>query len=221
MGELQRHQPGLRPVGFWSPYEAAAWAILSHRVRIVQAARIKQRLAEQYGTQIELDGRQRCAFPAPHVPRELRSFEGIAERKLPWLRATADAAIEGELDGGRLRSPEPSEALDQLRDLPGIGPFGVEVILIERGHPPRPVPYPRAPTARGDRPRLQAGRPVTGQAAARRRRLATLPQLGCVAFAHPSEGRNGGDSHRPTCTTITPSTKPSATTTNETSDWGN
>ncbi len=130
VGELQRRYPGLRPVGFWSPYEAAAWAILSHRMRIAQAAKIKQRLAEQYGTQIELNGRGLCAFPAPHVLRELRSFEGIAERKLPWLRAIADAAIEGELDGARLRSLEPSEAQDQLRGLPGIGPFGAELILI-------------------------------------------------------------------------------------------
>lgn len=130
VGELQRRYAGLRPVGFWSPYEAAAWAILSHRMRIVQAAKIKQRLAQQYGTEIELDGRRLSAFPAPRVLRELGSFEGIAERKLPWLRATADAAIEGELDGARLRTLEPSEALDRLRDLPGIGPFGAELILI-------------------------------------------------------------------------------------------
>lgn len=130
VGELQRRYTGLRPVGFWSPYEAAAWAILSHRVRIVQAAKIKQRLAEQYGAEIELDGRRLCAFPAPHVLRELRSFGGIAERKLPWLRAAADAAIEGELDRARLRAFEPSEALDHLQSLPGIGPFGAELILI-------------------------------------------------------------------------------------------
>jgi len=130
VGELQRRYPGLRPVGFWSPYEAAAWAILSHRVRIVQEAKIKQRLADQYGAEIELDGRRLGALPAPRVLRELRSFEGIAERKLPWLRAIADAAIECELDSALLRSLEPSEALDQLRDLPGIGPCGAELILI-------------------------------------------------------------------------------------------
>ena len=75
-GELQRRYRGLRPVGFWSRYEAAAWAVLSHRVRIVQAAKVKQRLAEQYGTEIELDGRRLRAFPAPRVLRDLRSFEG-------------------------------------------------------------------------------------------------------------------------------------------------
>jgi DNA-3-methyladenine glycosylase II len=42
VGGLQRRWPGLRPVGFFSPYEAAAWALIGHRTRIVQAARIKQ-----------------------------------------------------------------------------------------------------------------------------------------------------------------------------------
>ena len=31
VGELQRRYPGLRPVGFWSPYEAAAWTIIRPR----------------------------------------------------------------------------------------------------------------------------------------------------------------------------------------------
>ncbi len=130
VGELQRRYPGLRPVGFWSPYEAAAWAILSHRVRITQAARVKQQLAEQHGVTVELEGQQLCAFPAPQVLRELRRLDGVAERKLPWLRAVAEAALEGQLDGARLRSLEPDEALAELQNLPGIGPFGAELILI-------------------------------------------------------------------------------------------
>jgi DNA-3-methyladenine glycosylase II len=130
VGELQHRYPGLRPIGFWSPYEAAAWAILSHRVRITQAASIKQGLAERLGARVEMEGRQLCAFPAPQVLRKASRLEGIPERKLPWLQAIAEAAIEGLLDGARLRSLEPSQALAQLRGLPGIGPFGAELILI-------------------------------------------------------------------------------------------
>ncbi len=130
VGKLQRRYRGLRPVGFWSPYEAAAWAILSHRVRIAQAAKTKQRLAEQHGSVMELDGRRLYAFPVPDVLGKLHSFEGVAERKLPWLRSVAKAAIEGELDGQRLRTLEASQAIDELRRLPGIGPFGAELILI-------------------------------------------------------------------------------------------
>lgn len=38
VGKLQERYPGLRPVCFYSPYEAAAWAIIGHRIRIVQAS---------------------------------------------------------------------------------------------------------------------------------------------------------------------------------------
>ena len=41
VGKLQEGYPGLRPVLFYSPYEAAAWAIIGNRIQIVQAAKIK------------------------------------------------------------------------------------------------------------------------------------------------------------------------------------
>ena len=130
VGELQRRYPGLRLLGFWSPYEAAAWAILSHRIRITQAATIKRRLCEQHGSLVETDGLRLHAFPAPRALHQLGTFDGIAKRKLPWLHAIAEAAIERKLDGGRLRSLEPGQALQELCGLPGIGPFGAELILI-------------------------------------------------------------------------------------------
>lgn len=130
VGGLQRRYPGLRPVGFWSPYEAAAWAIIGQRQRIVQAARVKQRLAEARGESIELDGERLAAFPAPSVLRDLDAIRGVSERKLPWLHAIADAALNGTFDGARLRSLEPAQTLAQLRELPGIGPFAAELILV-------------------------------------------------------------------------------------------
>ena len=93
VAELQARHPGLRPVGFWSPYEAACWALLSHRVRMTQAARLKQRLAEEHGLSIEVDGQPAAAFPAPAVLRSIDGVDGIPEIKLQRLRAIADAAI--------------------------------------------------------------------------------------------------------------------------------
>jgi DNA-3-methyladenine glycosylase II len=40
IGDAQARLLGLRPCGFHSPCEAAAWAVLAQRVRIVQAARL-------------------------------------------------------------------------------------------------------------------------------------------------------------------------------------
>ncbi len=65
VGEVQRKYPGLRPVGFWSPYEAAAWTIIGHRIRITQAAVIKARMSERLGEPVSFGGRVVHAFPAP------------------------------------------------------------------------------------------------------------------------------------------------------------
>ena len=65
VGGLQGRWPGLRPVGFFSPYEAAAWALIGHRIRIVQAARVKERMAAELGQAVDIHGDVRHAFPGP------------------------------------------------------------------------------------------------------------------------------------------------------------
>jgi len=47
----------------YSPYEAAAWAVLSQRIRIVQAAALRRRLIDRYG--------EGGAFPPPATVRTL------------------------------------------------------------------------------------------------------------------------------------------------------
>src|SRR5205085_902684 len=46
---LVKRSPGFRPVGFYSPYEAAVWAVISQRIRMVQAAAIKAAIARRLG----------------------------------------------------------------------------------------------------------------------------------------------------------------------------
>ena len=49
IADAQRRLPGLRPCGFDSPYEAAAWSVLSQRVRIAQAARPRNDIIDRHG----------------------------------------------------------------------------------------------------------------------------------------------------------------------------
>jgi DNA-3-methyladenine glycosylase II len=135
--DLQRRYPGLRPVCFYSPYEAAVWAILSQRITMHQAAAIKTRLSEASGTLVSLHGQPMRAFPSPSVLAELDDeFSGLFGRKPDYLRAIARAALAGDLDGGYLRSLPDEVALARLRGLPGIGPFSAELILLRgAGHP--------------------------------------------------------------------------------------
>lgn len=140
VADLQRSYPGLRPVTFWSPYEAAAWTVLSHRVRITQAAALKQRVAEHLGETVEVHGERITAFPSPARLHELRTLKGVNERKVAYLHGIADAAEDGTLDAERLRELPRAEALAQLRGLPGIGPFSADLVLLRGAGDPDGFP---------------------------------------------------------------------------------
>jgi DNA-3-methyladenine glycosylase II len=141
---LQRRYPGLRPVGFWSPYEAAAWAIIGHRIQIRQAAAIKARMAQQLGEPVTFGDHVVHAFPAPQRLAGLANFAGLSGRKPEWLRSLAGAALGGRLDAAKLRALPPGQALAQLKQLPGIGDFSAELVLLrgagDPDHTPRHEP---------------------------------------------------------------------------------
>jgi DNA-3-methyladenine glycosylase II len=140
IGEIQRRYPGLRPVGFWSPYEAAAWTIIGHRIRITQAAALKARIAERLGEPVSFGGRVVHAFPSPQQLAKLDAFPGLAGRKPEWLRSLAQAALDGQLDAARLRAMPPGEALADLKKLPGIGDFSAGLTLLRGAGAPDAVP---------------------------------------------------------------------------------
>ncbi|MEU0533606.1 DNA-3-methyladenine glycosylase 2 [Amycolatopsis tolypomycina] len=133
---LQALHPGLRPVLFASPYEAACWAVLSHRIWMTQAVRLRRRLTERHGTEVDVGGCRLRAFPAPAALAKLEYLPGLPGSKLPRLRAIAEAAAEGKLDAAALRAMPAEEALKELQLLPGIGRFSAELTLIRgAGHP--------------------------------------------------------------------------------------
>ncbi len=130
MRALQERYPGLRPVTFFSPYEAAAWSLISHRVQMRQAARIKARMAEELGPTVAIETETWHAFPGPARLRQLEDFPGLFGRKVVYLRGLADAALEGRLSADRLRFLPPEEALAELKSLDGIGDFSAQLILL-------------------------------------------------------------------------------------------
>jgi DNA-3-methyladenine glycosylase II len=140
VGEAQAKYPGLRPVGFWSAYEAAAWTIIGHRIRITQAAAVKARMAEQLGDPVSFGDRVVHAFPAPQRLAELDTFPGLAGRKPEWLRSVARAALDGQLDAARLRAMPHEEAMADLKKLPGIGDFSAGLTLLRGAGFPDAVP---------------------------------------------------------------------------------
>jgi DNA-3-methyladenine glycosylase II len=91
VAELRKRHPGLRPVLFPSPYEAAARAIIGHQLPVKQAAALTARIAENHGVRVEIGDRLMHAFPAPDKLADLPPIKGLAARKIEQLRALGGA----------------------------------------------------------------------------------------------------------------------------------
>jgi len=127
---LQQVAPGLRPPLFYSPYEAAAWAVLSARRSGRQMAAVRRRLSEAHGAAFDLAGLPAPAFPTPEQLLRVRSFPGLNDLKITQLHAVARAAEAGRLDAEALKALGPEGAADRLRTLPGIGPFYADLVVV-------------------------------------------------------------------------------------------
>src|SRR5262249_13741303 len=91
IGRLQRIAPGLRPPLLYSPYEAAAWAVLSTRRPAPQMIAVRQRLSEAYGAVFELAGERVAAFPTPEALLAVEEFPSIPADRLERLHGVAEA----------------------------------------------------------------------------------------------------------------------------------
>ncbi|HLJ67080.1 MAG TPA: DNA-3-methyladenine glycosylase 2 family protein [Chloroflexota bacterium] len=135
MARLLTLAPGLRPPLFYSPYEAAAWSVLSARRPARQMALVRTRLSEAHGTTIEIAGERVAALPTPEQLLGVTGFPGIPEVKLHRLHGVAEAARDGRLDCDHIRSMDPEDARRELQQLDGIGPFYSALIVIRAsGH---------------------------------------------------------------------------------------
>jgi DNA-3-methyladenine glycosylase II len=130
LGQLQREHAWLRPVLFPSPYEAAAWSIISARRYRAQATAIRTRICQAIGTTLTVAGAELPAFPLPERLLDAESLPGMGAGRVAWLHEVARAALDGRLDPGRLAALEPDEALAALRRLPGIGPAYATLVLL-------------------------------------------------------------------------------------------
>jgi len=106
---------------------------------MTQTAAMKQRIAERIGRIVDVHGDTVTAFPAPQQLRELAEAV-VPGRKLGYLRQLTGAALDGRLDSARLRSLSRDEALSQLQQLPGIGPFSAELVLLRGAGDPDHFP---------------------------------------------------------------------------------
>ncbi len=129
LGDLQREHAYLRPVCFYSAYEAVTSFVIGQRISRRQSAVIKRDLAEMLGDRPTVAGTPVPAFPRPTRLLELREAKGLNAEKVRRLHGLATAALEGRLDTEHLRSMPEADALAELQALPGVGPFTANGVL--------------------------------------------------------------------------------------------
>jgi DNA-3-methyladenine glycosylase II len=140
VSDSQLRMPGIRPVLFPTPYEAAARAVIGQRIQVKQAAKIHAAIAKDSGVAMNADGTTVYSFPAPSDLMKLTQVQGLAERKVAQLRLLGAAAAAGWLDSIKLRAMTRQDALVHLQKLAGIGPFSADLILIRGAGDPDAFP---------------------------------------------------------------------------------
>lgn len=130
IGRLQHAYGHLRPVCFYSAYEAATSFVIGQRISMRQGARVKQWLGAEFGDRPTVGGHEFVAFPRPERLLDASVVPGLNEKKVGWLHGIARAALDGLLQTELLRGMPREEALPSLRALPGVGPFTAEAVWL-------------------------------------------------------------------------------------------
>jgi DNA-3-methyladenine glycosylase II len=130
LGQVQQAFPGLRPVLFHSPYEAAAWSVLSQRRHRSQATALRRRLSAAAGVTFTIAGQDEVAFPLPEQLLDVSSFAGIEETRMARLHGVARAALDGQLEAADLAATPPEAAMARLRTIKGLGPVYAMLVYL-------------------------------------------------------------------------------------------
>jgi DNA-3-methyladenine glycosylase II len=123
---------GLHQVKFLTPFEAAAWAVLSQRISMKVAHLMKERLTEAVGDNIIVDGVEYFTFPSATQINNL-GVENLTKilnnsRKSEYLMNVSES-FEA-VDENFLRKGPIGEVKDWLLNIKGIGEWSAHLELI-------------------------------------------------------------------------------------------
>jgi DNA-3-methyladenine glycosylase II len=127
---LLRAAPGLRPPLFYSPYEAAVWAVLAVRRPALQAARLRDEISAALSPSFRLGGRDVAPLPLPQVLLAAGDLPALHPEQVARIHGIARAALDGRLDPPRLLGLGPEKARAELQSLRGIGAFYSQLVVV-------------------------------------------------------------------------------------------
>jgi DNA-3-methyladenine glycosylase II len=123
---------GLHQVKFSTPFEAAAWAVLSQRISMKVANKIKNKLTDTIGNIIRIEGVDYRSFPSARQVKNLGVENLVSivknERKSEYLIAVAEAFDRA--DENFLRHAKIGQVKEWLMNIRGIGEWSAHLELI-------------------------------------------------------------------------------------------
>lgn len=125
---------GLKPPRFPSLWDTLVNVVVFQQISLLAALAIVGRMVERFGATVVHHGRAHFTYPDPGAVagssiEELRAL-GLSRRKAEVLKALALDLGGGEALEEELRALPSPQAIDRLVQLPGIGRWSAEVILL-------------------------------------------------------------------------------------------
>ena len=131
LARLVARRPGLRVPGAFDPFEATVRAVLGQQVSVRGATTLAGRLAARFGDPIDGASLSR-AFPQAAALAAC-SVDELAAIGLPRARAATLRAVAGAFARG-------VQSAEDLRGLPGVGPWTLSYVGMRAFHDPDAFP---------------------------------------------------------------------------------
>jgi len=130
LSRLVESRPGLRVPGAFDGFELAVRAVVGQQISVAGARTMLGRIIERAGRPVEgpVPGLTHLFPSATELLAADLSELGLTNRRVSTLKELAIAVSEGriDLDGGQ----DPAEAVAELLDVPGIGPWTASYVAL-------------------------------------------------------------------------------------------
>ncbi|BAS26192.1 hypothetical protein LIP_0335 [Limnochorda pilosa] len=134
MASLLAAHRGLSMTRTPDPYEALLTVVIGQQVSVRAASAVRRRLLAELGDAIEWEGEPVAAYPTPERILEARPERlqtvGLSRQKARYVLEIAVRAAAGELEPQRFAGLDDQEALERLMEIPGVGRWTAENVLI-------------------------------------------------------------------------------------------
>lgn len=125
---------GMRPPRYPDLFETFANVIPFQQVSLEAGMTVVRHLVERFGDRFDLRDHHYFGFPRAETIAEARlpslRRAGMSRHKSEALRAAARAIASGALTADGIAALPSPQAIEQLRELPGIGPWSAALILL-------------------------------------------------------------------------------------------